>query len=238
MQASKTIIILGSKGALGRAVQESFKSGQWKRILCDVGDVPRDGELRIELPRNSPKAQLVAIENGLMQFSIAANSVDAIMNMSGGFSMDTAKSDNLFDSLEQMYSSSIESSVLSARVASQFLSPGGLLILPGSASALGPTPWALSYGAMKSGVHHMVRSLGAPNSGLPARSVVVGIAPVMLDTEANRRSMPDGDLRSWTPLVDVSSRLLQWASDPLSRPPTGTIQKVVTKDGITDFIQV
>ncbi len=238
MQASKIVLIIGSKGALGRSIKNSFITSGWMSVLCDVGDVSGDDELRIRLPRDNASSQFSAIHQGLARFSIQPHSVSAIVNASGGFAMSDSRADNLFESLEHMYSSSIESSVASARLASEYLSPGGLLVLPGSAAALGPTPWALTYGAMKAGVHHMVKSLGAKNSGMPLNSVVVGIAPVMLDTEANRRSMPDADFSTWTPLELVSGRIFEWASDPLKRPPTGRIIRIETKNNETDFIQV
>lgn len=237
-RASKTIVIIGAKGALGRSLHNAFKRGAWKSILCDIGDVPKDAELRIQLPRVGADSQFSAIEQGLKEFSVSRGSITAIVNVSGGFAMDNAKSDTLFDSLEQMYSSSIETSVVSARLASEYLTSDGLLVLPGSASALSPTPWALAYGAMKAAVHHMVRSLGAKNSGLPSNSVVLGIAPVMLDTEANRRSMPDADRSSWTPLEHVSGQILEWGSEPSKRPQTGSILKIVTKNSRTEFVLV
>ena len=121
-------------------------------------------------------------------------------------------------------------------MASKYLSPGGLLVLPGAAACVGGTPWAFSYGAMKAAVHQMVKSLGRKGSGLPKDAIAVGIAPVMLDTPANRLSMPDADRSTWTPPEHVADKLFEWASASTSLPDSGKVYKIVTKDGKTDFI--
>eukprot|EP00971_Amphidinium_carterae_P170630 3381645-Amphidinium_carterae.1 len=51
-----------------------------------------------------------------------------------------------------MVESSIYSSVMAAHIASHALAPGGLLVLPGAAAAVNPTPWSLPYGAAKAAV--------------------------------------------------------------------------------------
>ena len=129
-----------------------------------------------------------------------------------------------------MYSSSIESSIVAAHFASKFLSPGGLLVLPGAACADSATPWAISYGAMKAGVHQLVKSLSA--GGLPAGSSVVGIAPIMLDTAMNRSSMPDSDFSAWTPTSVVAEQIYSWTS---ALPQSGTVFKIQTVSNVTAF---
>lgn len=232
---TRTVLLIGSKGALGNAVNDAFRRASWRRILCDVNAAPDDGELRIHIPRNGAEQQSIALHEGLEKLSVAQHTIDAVVNTSGGFSMDKASSDNIFSSLKHMYSSSVESSVVAAHVSSRYLAPGGLLVLPGSAACKGPTPWAVTYGATKAAVHHMVSSLGAASSGLPQGSTVVGIAPAMLDTPANRESMPKADKSTWTPLSVVADKILAWASDPVQKPLSGKVYEIVTRDHSTEF---
>ena len=127
--------------------------------------------------------------------------------------------------------------MLSARLASRFLTSNGLLVLPGAAACVNPTPWALTYGAMKSAVHHLVSSMGSKDSGMPPSSITVGIAPVMLDTPANRRSMPGADMSSWTPSEHVAEQILAWASGQ-DKPESGRVYRITTADNRTDFIKM
>ncbi|KFQ82915.1 Dihydropteridine reductase, partial [Phaethon lepturus] len=58
----------------------------------------------------------------------------------------------------------------------------------------------IGYGMAKGAVHQLCQSLAGASSGLPSGSAAVAILPVTLDTPANRKSMPDADFSSWTPL--------------------------------------
>lgn len=62
----------------------------------------------------------------------------------------------------------------------------------------------IGYGMFKASVHHLTKSLGAPNSGLPSDSTVIALLPVTLDTPMNRKFMPKANFSSWTPLDYVS----------------------------------
>merc|ERR1719281_2182395 len=116
-----------------------------------------------------------------------------------------------------MIESSVYSSVVAAQVASEALKPGGLLVLPGAAAALGPTAWSLPYGTAKAAVHHLVRSLAdAEAAGLPTGTKTIGIAPQTLDTPQNREAMPEADKSTWATLDEVAERLEAWCTDPSS----------------------
>jgi dihydropteridine reductase len=136
-----------------------------------------------------------------------------------------------------MYSSSVVSSVVATHLASRFLRPGGVLVLPGAAACVRGTPWALTYGSMKAAVHHMVSSLSANGSGLPEGAVALGIAPVMLDTPANRSAMPDADRNNWTSVDTVADKVYDWCSGT-ETPEKGKVYKIVSDNSkkTTQFI--
>lgn len=176
----KYVVILGSNGALGRAVSYEFKRG-WNRILCDMSDRIEDSSPYVKVESGMKISdQFRELEQSIVKEIGKGGKVDAIINVGGGFRMDNAASEKLFENLQLMYSSSVESTLLSAHLASKFLKDDGFLLLPGAACVAqgGPTPWAVSYGAMKSAVHQIIKSLAQPGSGLPQTSKVAGIAPV------------------------------------------------------------
>lgn len=126
------------------------------------------------------------------------------------------------------YKQSSISSIIASSIAAKLLKDGGLLTFTGSAAALDPTPgwyfikrialkWnyvknnnsyfitgMIGYGMFKASVHHLTKSLGASNGGLPAESTVVALLPQTLDTPMNRKFMPTANFASWTPLDYVS----------------------------------
>lgn len=81
---------------------------------------------------------------------------------------------------------------------------GGVLSLTGAKAALGGTPGMIGYGLAKAAVHQLVKSLASADSGLPKGSKVNAVAPITLDTPANRGGMPNADFSSWTPLETLA----------------------------------
>lgn len=223
----KVAVILGTGGALGQAVARRFIRSNWELI---------EYKRKADAHSHSDITQLNDIlSDTVLEIQLSGGKVQAVINVAGGFRADSATSDSFLENYRLMESSSLETSIISARIAARYLEPGGLLVLPGAAAALGPTPWAVTYGACKAGVHHMVRSLGTKDGGMPKGSFTVGIAPVMLDTPANRTAMPEADTAKWTPLDVVAERIQAWAEGKIS-PENGSIYKIVTKNGSTEFL--
>ena len=128
-----SVVVLGAAGGLGRILTRTLRSRNFKVLGADL---MRDAE--------APEGENVLLEKSTLNWETAVNnlvksnglsSVDAVLNVAGGFAMATAAQDNLMADTEAMVSSSIYSSMLAARLASAYLSPGGLLLLPGAAAA-------------------------------------------------------------------------------------------------------
>lgn len=93
----------------------------------------------------------------------------------------------------------------------------------------------IPYGVAKAAVHQLVSSLAADDSGIPGSMKVAGIAPRTLNTEDNRKAMPNLDHSSWTPLDHVCAKILSWTEDP-SGVERGKIYEIVTEAGETKFV--
>jgi NAD(P)-dependent dehydrogenase (short-subunit alcohol dehydrogenase family) len=170
-----------------------------------------------------------------MNIHYPGRKLDAIFAASGGFAIGNASSADLLAAAESLVSSSLMASLVASKIATSHLSPGGLLVLVGASAAASATPWAVAYGAAKAAVHQLVRSLGAKGSGLPDAAKVVGIAPVMLDTAANRLDMSQADKANWTPVEDLSEQMCEWLKSGDEEIASGSLLKVVTRNGQTSF---
>ena len=82
-------------------------------------------------------------------------------------------------------------------------------------------------------VHQLTKSLGAEGSGLPEGAVALCILPVTLDTPMNRKWMAKADKSTWTPLEFIGELFHGWLTTGVERPPTGSLVKLVTTDGVT-----
>mmetsp|Transcript_62164 Transcript_62164/g.202832 ORF Transcript_62164/g.202832 Transcript_62164/m.202832 type:complete len:244 (-) Transcript_62164:365-1096(-) len=213
--AARRVLIVGAGGQLGRKVCEVFGARAWQTFGADPFATKLEVTQMLSMNgKSSPEdqgRQLVAA----LQSVLAGAKLDAVVNVAGGFAMGAASDADMVANLRTMVESSLYSSAIAAHAASGLLRPGGLLVLPGAAAALGPTAWSLPYGASKAAVHHLVRSLAdVETSGLPAGAKTIGLAPQTLDTAQNRKAMPDADRSTWATLDEVAEQLEAWCSDP------------------------
>ena len=86
-----------------------------------------------------------------------------------------------------------------------------MLVLTGANAVFeGPVNYAYGYAMTKSATHSLALHL-AEKQELPASSSVITILPQVIDTEGNRKSMPDADFSTWTPTDKVSDLIHGWA---------------------------
>ncbi len=94
--ASKTVVIFGARGALGSAIGRKFLDERWNRILVGVSPCQTNDDsqsIYVDVSgAKSPKAQFDMVSSRIESFlGVSANSIDAVVNVSGGFCMDSAK---------------------------------------------------------------------------------------------------------------------------------------------------
>ncbi len=95
----------------------------------------------------------------------------------------------------------------------------------GAASVFeGPVNYAYAYYIAKSATHALAMQL-SDLKDIPATSSVVTILPQMLDTEANRKAMPDADFSTWAPTDKVADLIQSWARGE-NRPSNGSFAKI------------
>ncbi|CAF0865053.1 unnamed protein product, partial [Didymodactylos carnosus] len=161
-------------------------------------------DVNIILSGNETLEQQAEFVNDNIRKQLNNESVDAILNVAGGWAGGNAEAEDFIQNSALMWKQTMWSSLIVASLASKYLKEDGLLTLPGAAAALEPTPGMIGYGAAKSAVHQMTKSLAAQNSGLPNNASVLAIAPIILDTPMNRKWMPKADMSTWTPLEYVA----------------------------------
>jgi dihydropteridine reductase len=140
------------------------------------------------------------------------------------------QSKDFVQNVQHMIQVSVHTSVISSQLAALYMKEGGLLLLPGAAGALSATPDAIGYGLAKAAVHHLIKSLSKAESGLPKNSIVCGIAPTILDTEANRHAMPNADTSKWIKLDALGQKIVEWCSD--KKPTNGALYKIESENGV------
>ncbi|KAJ3319327.1 hypothetical protein HDU76_000589 [Blyttiomyces sp. JEL0837] len=229
-------VVYGGAGALGKALVSSFKASSWSVISVDYREneeadqnIVLDFAMDFEATGKHVETSLAGILNGAK--------VESIVNVAGGWAGGNLLSDDLYKNTALMISQSVNSSVIVAKLGALHLKEGGALIFFGASAATEGTPGMVAYGLAKAAVHHLVKSSASKGSGLPANAKSLALLPITLDTPMNRKFMPDADFSSWTPLTDLSGKIIAWSSGA-EDVVSGTLFKVVTKDFKTEFVAV
>ena len=177
------------------------------------------------------------IEENLKPLLSSDVKLDAIFNVAGGWAGGNASSAQFLANSDLMWKQSVWSSLISASIASKYLTESGVLTLPGAAAPLdlAPTPGMIGYGMAKAAVHQLTKSLADEKGGLPAHTFVAAILPITLDTPMNRKWMPNADFGSWTPLNYVAELFEKWLIEASQRPSNGSLVKLTTKDSQTEL---
>ncbi|KAJ3357802.1 hypothetical protein HDU83_002930 [Entophlyctis luteolus] len=252
--ALKHALVYGGAGGLGVRVVAALRAADWRVTSVDFRSNP-DASESLPLPAkgfDSLDAAGAHVDSELRAVLAPDAKLDAIVNVAGGWAGGNLLDDDLYKNIELMIAQSVHSSAITAKLAAKHLKDDGLLVLVGVSfiqinckayitkttqadAAKEATPGMIAYGLAKAAVHQLVKSVAAPGSGFPRNATVTALLPVTLDTPMNRKFMPDADTSSWTPLEDLTAKILAWA-DKKDSVPSGSLLRVLTKGGKTDFV--
>jgi len=193
-------LITGGTGGLGAAVTRAFLDGGW-RVVVPVFDerererVPAHERLVLE------PADLSDLESTSAVTAIAAGDDEAplraVVNLVGGFAEGGRVHETPVEDYESQLRLNLRPAYLVCHAAIPHLQAagGGAIVCVSSRSALRPFPGAAGYIVAKAAVLAFVDVLAAEyrDDGIRANAVL----PSVIDTPANRRSMPAADHGRW-----------------------------------------
>lgn len=233
MSQTRKVLVYGGRGALGRVCISTFKKQNVWVCSIDLGP-NEDADANVivselnDWEKQSAEVQLRVTE------VLGGAKLDGIFCVAGGWAGGNAASPDLVKNSDMMWKQSVWSSIISANLAANHLSSGGVLTLPGALPAENGTPGMIGYGMAKAAVHQLTRSLGEKGSGLPDDSTVLCTLPVTLDTPMNRKFMPDADQTTWTPLEFIANMFFNWMSQK-EKPASGKLVKIATLDSVSSI---
>jgi NAD(P)-dependent dehydrogenase (short-subunit alcohol dehydrogenase family) len=210
----KVFVITGALGALGRVVTEQALARGAKVAGVDHAraQAPASGE-RLELggvDLTDPTQAQKAIDAAAKHFG----KLDALINIAGGFVFETV-GDGEAKTWQQMFAMN----VMTARNASYAALPhlsrsnAGRIVNVGAMGALQASSGMGPYAASKAGVHRLTEALAAEWKG---KVTVNAVLPSIIDTPANRASIPKADFAKWVAPSELAEVILFLASDAAS----------------------
>ena len=216
---TRTLVITGGHGVLGRAVTEAAVADGLDVAVIDhaAGQTVPDGVLELGgVDLTDPAAAEQAVAAVAARFG----RIDALLNIAGGFVWQLT--DDAEPAWDRMYALNLKTALNASRAALPHLkrSDEGRIVNVGAYGALKSEAGKGAYAASKAGVHRLTESLAEE---LKTTSVTVNaVLPSTLDTEANRRDMPDADPSRWVRPADLA-RVMLFLASPESRAITGAL---------------
>jgi len=216
----KLVLVAGGTGGLGRSVSLAFLDE-----LAKVAVTYRRQEEFVAL-KNAAGANASSLEghqvdvtdeaavHQLIERVLAGDDrLDVLVNTVGGYAGGTPLWELDSKVFDQMLALNLRSGyVLSRAVVPAMLKRGsGAIVNVASRAALDHAAGAAAYAASKAAAVAMMDSLAADLGGTGVR--VNSILPSIIDTEINRKAMPDADFTKWPKPEDIARVILFLCSD-------------------------
>jgi NAD(P)-dependent dehydrogenase (short-subunit alcohol dehydrogenase family) len=209
----KTVLITGGTGALGTAAVERFLKKGYTVLVTDI----REASSQFLDHFSEYKSKLhtyvlnVLSEADLKTFAATVkesfNGLDVLVNIVGGFSMSkiAETSEEEFDKMMNM---NLRTAFLTSKTFLPQISQkeNGRIINISSRAGLQGAAGMGPYCISKAGVITLTQTLAEE---LKETSVTVNaILPSVIDTEANRKDMPNADYSRWVKPEDIANVIL------------------------------
>lgn len=213
----RCVMITGAAGALGRAVAQAFAGRGARLALVDAQPAALerqfggDGDRRVLVGVDLLDARRV--EAALSTAAARLGGVDVLCNLAGGFRMGTA----VHETPDADWDAMFDVNVRTLLHATQFVVP--LMIARGRGSIVNVAAFAAQRGAARMGAYAasksaVIRITETLSAELREQGINVNcVLPTIIDTPANRASMPDADPARWVAPSDLASVIAFLASD-------------------------
>ena len=210
----KVIVVTGALGALGSVVVD--------QALARGAGVASVDHAPTQVPATKTHIELGGVD--LTDAAAAKKAIDAaashfgrldvLINIAGGFAFETVAEGDP-ETWQRMYALNVTTALNACRAAIPHLvaSGAGRLVNVGALGALQAGAGMGPYAASKAGVHRLTEALAAEYKG---RITVNAVLPSIIDTSANRASMPKADFTKWVAPKELADVILFLASNAAS----------------------
>jgi NAD(P)-dependent dehydrogenase (short-subunit alcohol dehydrogenase family) len=210
----KVVVVTGASGALGKVVAEEALARGAR--VAGVDHAPS------QMPATATRIELGGVDlSDALQAKKAIDAVaahfgklDALINIAGGFAFE-AVAEGDPKTWQHMYALNVLTALNASRAAIPHLaaSPASRIVNVGAIGALQAGAGMGAYAASKAGVHRLTEALAAEWKG---KITVNAVLPSIIDTPANRASMPKADFAKWVTPLELANVILFLAGDAAS----------------------
>jgi len=210
----KIVVVTGASGALGKIVAEAALARGARVAGLDhaASQIPATGN-RIELG-GVDLSDAAQAKKAIEAVAAHFGSLDALINIAGSFAFETVAEGDP-KTWQRMYALNVLTALNASRSAIPHLaaSRAARIVNVGAMAALQAGAGMGAYAASKAGVHRLTEALAAEWKG---KITVNAVLPSIIDTPANRASMPKADFGKWVTPHELAEVILFLASDAAS----------------------
>jgi len=213
----RTALITGGTGGLGRAVVAAFAADDWRVVVLDMRPAELAGAQVLQADLTDPEDVARAVSEATGE---AGAPLRAVVNLVGGFAAGQPVADTPVAEFEAQFTLNLRPTYLVTQAALPALADagGGAIVCVSSRSALHPFAGAAGYCASKAAVITFAQVVAREHAGDGIRCNAV--MPQMIDTPANRASMPEEQHAALTPPAEVAA-VIRHLCNADSAPTTG-----------------
>jgi NAD(P)-dependent dehydrogenase (short-subunit alcohol dehydrogenase family) len=219
----RTAIVTGGTGGLGTAVVARLLDDGWRVVVPWI--------VEHELERLDPREGLEPLKANLFDqdavSSIVARAageagapLEALVNLVGGFAAGGRVDETPIEEFEQQFRLNLRPTYLVTQAALPHMlsAGGGAIVCVGTRAAVQPFSGAAGYVSSKAAVIAFAQAVAVEykNDGIRCNAIL----PSVVDTPANRASMPNADFDRWPKPAEIAGVISHLVSDD-SRPVNG-----------------
>ena len=193
----KELLIIGSNGALGKGITKVMLDKDYDKIFLfdsktNESAAKHQNVVNVQISDLSIEAN---VEKAFGDIHPDKNKLFFLYTTIGGYSGGEYLWGTNFDEWSKMLNINLTTSFLIAKYFSKLVSEsgGGSICFTSAYTGLVPQKKSAAYGVSKAGLIHLVKSLALEGEAI--KLSVNGIAPYMIDTEANREWGKESDFQ-------------------------------------------
>ncbi|HEX3106618.1 MAG TPA: SDR family NAD(P)-dependent oxidoreductase [Terriglobales bacterium] len=216
----KVAIVAGGTGGLGRAVSQAFLA-EGSKVIVTYRKKQEFDELKKTAGARASKlfgsdvdvTDHAAVQKFISTIAVENGRVDFLVNTVGAYAGGVRLWDIDPAVLDQQLKLNLISGYVLCRAAVPLMlkQKSGAIVSVASKAAADHAAGAAAYAASKAAAVAMMESLAADLKGSGVR--VNSILPSIIDTAANRRTMPGADFTKWPKPKDIAKVILFLCSD-------------------------
>jgi len=214
--SNKVVLITGGTGALGRAVVEAFTSSNAACTATYITDKEAEkaktkiGTLDLVKADITKEDQVRKLVSHVVE---KHSRIDVLVNVVGGYIGGKKVTELEESEWDKMMNLNLKSAFLISKHVLPVMVPAkhGKMIHISSRTGLKSSGYDSAYAASKSGLIRLVESISeeVKEYGINVNCIL----PSIIDTDANRKAMPNSDFSKWVKTGDLASLVLFLCSE-------------------------